>query len=89
MFIVNGRWQRISHREDLLGLFPSSPEIYHSKSDNPSNNIIGQFGSAESPNGELRALCENEARQIELDTGVYRQILLEEQFETFLQKKLG
>ncbi len=87
--VVSGRWRRIDHREDLLDLFPKSPEIYHSKSDNPSNDRIGFYGSAEAPTGELRGLNESEARQIGLVQGTYRQVMLEEQFEKYLRDALG
>ena len=32
--VKTGRWEVIGHRPDLLKLFPKSPPIYHSKSDN-------------------------------------------------------
>lgn len=87
--VVSGRWRRIDHREDLLDLFPKSPEIYHSKSDNPSNDQIGPYGSGETATDELRQLTEAEARQIGLIQGTYRQVMLEEQFEKYLQNTLG
>lgn len=87
-FAQSGRWKHVGHRRDLLSWFPSSPEIYHSKLDNPSNDLIGQYGSAESPSEELRDLSESEAKHIDLD-GTYRQIMLEEQFEAYLQHILG
>jgi hypothetical protein len=87
--VVSGRWRRIDHREDLLDLFPKAPEIYHSKSDNPSNGRIGPYGSAEAATGELRELTEAEANQIGLTRGTYRQVMLEEQFEKYLQDNLG
>jgi hypothetical protein len=87
--VVSGRWRRIDHREDLLDLFPKSPEIYHSKSDNPSNDRIGPFGSGETSAEELRDLTESEANQIGLIQGTYHQGMLEEQFEKYLQDTLG
>jgi hypothetical protein len=87
--VVSGRWSRIDHREDLLDLFPKSPEIYHSKSDNPSNDRIGPYGSGETVTGELRELTESEAKQIGLIQGTYRQVMLEEEFEKYLQETLG
>jgi hypothetical protein len=56
----------IGHRPDLLDLFPKAPPIYHSKSDNISNNQIGQFRSAGTVVGELRQLSECEAIEIGL-----------------------
>jgi hypothetical protein len=87
--VISGRWRRIDHREDLLGLFPKSPEIYHSKSDNPSNDRIGPYGSGETATEELRDLTESEAKQIGLIQGTYHQGMLEEQFEKYLQDRLG
>jgi hypothetical protein len=87
--VVSGRWRRIDHREDLLDSFPKSPEIYHSKSDHPSDDQIGPYGSGEKATEELRQLTEAEARQIGLIQGTYRQVMLEEQFEKYLQETLG
>src|SRR5262249_30829209 len=87
--VVSGRWKRIEHREDLLDLFPKSPEIYHSKSDNPSNDRIGPYGSGETASEELRDLTEAEAKEIGLIRGTYLQGMLEEQFEKYLQRTLG
>lgn len=87
--VVSGRWRRIDHREDLLELFPKSPEIYHSKSDHPSDDQIGPYGSGETATEELRQLTEAEAKQIGLIQGTYRQVMLEEQFEKYLQDTLG
>ena len=87
--IVRGRWRRIDHRQDLLDLFPKSPEIYHSKSDHPSNDQIGPYGSGETATEELRELTEAEADEIGLIRGTYHQVMLEEQFEKYLQETLG
>jgi len=86
--IANGRWKRAGQRVDLLELFPSAPEIYHNKADNPLNDQIGPFGSGERATGELRNLTEAEAKQLGLDRGTYRQIMLEEQLEEYLQHLL-
>jgi hypothetical protein len=86
--VVSGRWRRIGHREDLLDLFPTSPEIYHSKSDHPLDDQIGPYGSGETATEELRDLTESEANEIGLIQGTYRQIMLEEQFEKYLQDTL-
>jgi len=87
--VCSGRWRRIGHREDLLDLFPKSPEVFHIKSDHPSNDQIGPYGSGETITGELRNLTEAEAKEIGLIQGAYRQVMLEEQFEKYLQETLG
>jgi hypothetical protein len=86
--LANGRWVRVGAQEDVLQIFPKAPEIYHEKSSNPSNPRIGPFGSAEAPTGDLRELKEAEARHIGLGH-TYRQIMLEEEFEVFLERTLG
>jgi hypothetical protein len=88
-FIRNGRWKRVEYREDVLEMFSSEPEIYHSKTDNPSNESIGPFGSGETPDGELRELEKAEAEEIGLILGTYRQIMLEEEFEKYLHTTVG
>lgn len=88
-FVANGRWKRVGHRDDLLGLFPKSPPIYHSKSDNILNDSIGKYGSAETASGELRDLTESDADEIGVLARKYRQIMLEEEFEGYLQSRLG
>jgi hypothetical protein len=87
--VVSGRWRRIDHREDLLDLFPRSPEIFHSKSDNPSDDAIGLYGSGETATEELRNLTAAEAKEIGLIRGTYHQGMLQEQFEKYLQETLG
>lgn len=79
----------MGHREDLRRLFSPTPEIYHSKADNPSNPTIGPYRSAETPNGELRHLSEAEEASIGLKHGTYRQLMIEEQFEHYLQSAIG
>jgi hypothetical protein len=87
-FVVSGRWRHVGRRDDLLKLFPKSPEIYHSKMDTLTNDEIGPFGSAESIAGELRTLTESEALEVGLMQGTYRQIMVEEQFEKYLNEHL-
>ena len=87
--VKTGRWRKVGHREDLRGLFAPTPEIYHIKADHPSNPAIGPHGSAETPEGELRHLSEPEATGIGLKHGTYRQLMVEEQFEQYLQDTLG
>jgi hypothetical protein len=87
--VKTGRWQKVGHREDLRGLFSATPEIYHSKADNPSNSAIGRYGSAETPEGKLRELSEPEATSIGLKQGTYRHLMIEEQFEQYMQDAIG
>jgi hypothetical protein len=87
--VVKGRWKRVGDREDLLRLFPKSPEIYHSKSDDSEDDEIGRYGSGETASGKLRNLAESEAKEIGLTQETYRQVILEEEFEDHLQDTLG
>jgi len=85
-FVANGRWQIIGNYPHLLPLFPSVPELFHSKRDNENNPKIGSFGSGESPNNALRQLSEAEARTLGLLDGSYRQCLLEQEIEALLNR---
>lgn len=87
--IKTGRWKKVGHREDLRSLFASAPEIYHSKADNQSDPAIGPHGSAETADGRLRHLSEQEATDAGLKKGTYRQLMIEEQFEQYLQDVIG
>src|SRR5690606_31984181 len=86
--VASGRWRKVDHRDDLLDLFPRSPEIFHRKSDHPSNTKVRTDGSAEAITGEMRELTNAEANHIGLNRGDYRQIMLEEQFERYLAATL-
>lgn len=86
--VVNGRWQRVGAREEARELFPPTPDVFHSKEDNLANPSVGRFGSGETLSGELRDLSEIEARDLGLG-GRYRQLMLEEEFEAFVQETLG
>lgn len=87
--ISTGRWRKIARREDLLHKFSSLPEIYHSKADHAADPAIGPHGSAETADGRLRPISESEAVEVGLANGTYRQIMVEEQFEGFLEQSLG
>lgn len=84
--IKSARWPRIGHRPDWLALFPTEPEIFHSKRDvlNASNPQIGTHGSAETPAGLLRDLRAEEAAGVGLTSGLYQQQFLESFLETQL-----
>lgn len=87
-FIKSGRWIKVGQRDDLRRLFPPTPEIFHSKSDNLSNPAIGPYGSAETPEGELRHLTLQEATDIGMMSNDYRQVMVEEEFERYLNNTL-
>jgi len=85
--VREGRWKLLGIRPDLISMFPSDPEIYHRKSGrNLENPSIGPFGSAETANGELRNLSQEEADSVGLSSGEYSQVLTEKQFVAYLQR---
>jgi hypothetical protein len=77
-FVANGRWRRVGYFPELLGSFPTEPEIYHSKKNFPTDDRIGPYGSAENARDELRAITKKEAEDVGLLTGQYRQGMLED-----------
>jgi hypothetical protein len=82
-------WRLLPPRPALVGRFPADPEIYHDKRYHPANPAVGEFGSAEAPDGRLRAITEAEARDAGLLSGEYRQTLLPEDVLTYLERHVG
>jgi hypothetical protein len=85
-FASRGQWRYVGDRLDLLAFYPAEPEIYHLKSDNLKNPEIGPYGSAERASNRLRFLSEEEYRTSPIANSDYRQIMLEEQVEKWLQR---
>ncbi|MCC6133128.1 MAG: hypothetical protein IT186_24625 [Acidobacteria bacterium] len=87
--VRSGRWRVTACRPDLMSLFPSMPEIYHAKTGlNLENTRIGEFGSAESPDGRLRQIDSIEARDVGLLDGRYRQVLQPDEVERCLLRSM-
>lgn len=86
--IANGRWKIISHNKELLSLFPSEPEIYHTGQNIVSGIEIGPYGSGETASGQLRPLMKEEAEELGLFSGQYRQIYTPAYLEIYLNSKL-
>jgi hypothetical protein len=82
--VKSGVWKVIGHDESLLGLFPAEPEIYHKPRRRPGVDDTGEFGAAETADGRLRFIGSEEARNVGLADGSYRQTVLGE----FLQRQL-
>jgi hypothetical protein len=73
---------------DLIPYFPRDPEIYHIKSYHNKENLeIGEFGSAEAPDGKLRDVDKAEAEAIGLLNNTYTQVLLEDESIKFLKEQ--
>jgi hypothetical protein len=73
-----GKWPIVGNFPELLGLFPSNPEIFYMKKDHPSDDSVGPFGSAETPDGKMRVLEKAEAEALGLDSGWYRQTVIDD-----------
>ena len=74
----------IGNCPELLKFFPEKPEYYHNKKDHPDDDSIGPFGSAENEDDELRAIDEEEAREVGLLDGSYPTTTLDEAIPEFL-----
>jgi hypothetical protein len=72
--IVDGTWPVVGHDKTLLAAFPNEPAIYHAPDLTWPGIRIGPFGSAETARGVLRDLTEQEAHEVGLLNGTYRQI---------------
>ena len=86
--IASGRWKIIGHDEKLLELFPRNPEIFHYPQSVPGNPPVGPYGSGETPSGQLRNLTKEEAQELGIVGGKYRQGYTPEYLETYLNSEL-
>lgn len=68
--IVNGEWLVVGNDGRLRELFPAEPEIYHRPGLAPE---VGEFGAAESPDGTLRQIDQEEAEAVGLHDRSYNQ----------------
>lgn len=87
--IAGGSWKIIGHDEDLLTLFPPEPEVYHYQHEDDPDPLVGPYGSGETASGLLRALTKEEAAELGLLTGEYRQTYMSETLENYLNSKLS
>ena len=88
LHMAGGRWKVIGHDEGLLSLFPSEPELYYRKYPDDNNPAIGPYGAAENAAGRIRHVSKEEAEEVGLLSGEYRQVRLPEQVESYLNSKL-
>jgi len=85
--VLDGTWKVVGHDASLLALFPSDPVIYHQPNAwcrQPGIADTGQFGAAETADGTLRLIDPDEAREVGLQDGTYRQGCM----AAYLQKQL-
>lgn len=72
--IANTKWPVIDHADHLLTRFPVDPEIYHAPDLMWPGTQASEFGMAESPSGKLRSIGKDEAEEVGLLGGHYRQV---------------
>lgn len=85
-FVHDSKWHALGSRPDLIGRFYPPESLYH-----PSEESLGvphsKFGLAESPNGHLRKLSQEEARERFVPVGgIYYQALVPEDIVALLQE---
>jgi hypothetical protein len=84
--LVSGRWLIVGHDDGLRKLFPANPEIFYPpRDDRPAR---GPYGSAETVDGHLRQLSEQEAREVGLFDPGFTQSYLWEYLEDRLNATL-
>jgi hypothetical protein len=82
--VAAGVWKIVGHDEGLRELFPRPSEIYHGTDLEWPGVDLGEFGAAEPAQGELRLIAEDEAREVGLIDGSYRQSYLSEHLQQAL-----
>jgi hypothetical protein len=70
--VKDGTWKIVGTDESLLALFPADPPIYHKPGAWPGIDT-GEFGAAETADGPMRMIGADEAREVGLLGGTYRQ----------------
>jgi hypothetical protein len=87
-FVASGRWPVVGHDEGLRALFPAEPEMYYRKQVIPgaerAMEKIGPYGTARTASGGKRDLTQEEAEELGLLDGTYRQTYQPEQLEKHL-----
>jgi cell wall-associated NlpC family hydrolase len=81
--IKNGVWSIVDHDDSLRELFPADPPIYHRPNSTPGVDT-GEFGAAETADGTLTPISQDEAREIGITDRTYRATA----HAAFLQKQL-
>lgn len=87
--IKDGTWKRVGHDSSLLALFPADPPIYHRPGAWPGIVDTGTHGAAETADGELRLIGQDEAREVGLSDGTYRQTRTAAHLEQHLDEQPG
>jgi hypothetical protein len=87
--LASGRWRIIGHDEGLRELFPAKPEIFHRPRADVPMPSVGPYGSAETPDGDLRPLSEEEAREVGLMDPDFSQAYTTDELERRLDAESG
>ncbi|MBL7696580.1 MAG: hypothetical protein JNK79_00410 [Chitinophagaceae bacterium] len=80
-----GKWKMVFHDESLLNLFPGTLEKFHSPL---LFEEAKPFGLAETSDGTLRKLSKEEADKIGVAEKDFKQVMLPEEIERYLDRKL-
>ncbi|MFM9607720.1 hypothetical protein [Streptomyces niveiscabiei] len=83
--IAAGVWPIVDHDEGLLKFFPGEPEIYHAPDVWP-NRDFGAFGAAETSDGKVRSIDEEEAGLVGIGDGSYQQVHMSEHLQRLLDE---
>ncbi|MFC4556423.1 hypothetical protein [Georgenia faecalis] len=78
--VADGHWRVVGHDENLIVGFPDAPEVLH----RPGAPGVGPYGAAERPDGALRDLGEDEARERGVLAPDFQQIYAGRQLERHL-----
>ncbi|TCO57277.1 hypothetical protein [Actinocrispum wychmicini] len=70
--VKDGTWKVFGHDDSLRDLFPADPPIYHKPGAYPGVDT-GEFGAAETADGTMRMIDQDEAAETGLRDGTYRQ----------------
>jgi hypothetical protein len=86
-----GEWKMIAGPEAhvFLKLFPEMPQLYYPKLNQPGYEGIGDFGSAEGPDGKLRAITKTEADLVGLSDETYHQVFFPVQLVKYIERLVG
>jgi len=84
--IQQAKWKKIYHDDSLLSLFSAPPEMFHSPLD---SDAAKPFGLAQAEDGSLRKLSKEEADKIGVGGNDFQQVMLPEEIENYLDRKLG
>jgi hypothetical protein len=84
--ITSGAWRWIAHIPKLLNKMPKEPELYHRPNNIWSDESTSIYGSAESPDGAVREIGEEEARKVGMNDKNFRHIYVSSYLDNLLKE---